>query len=273
MIFRFLFKNILVKVDSGFIHRNFNADSHFHNPIFFVMHPPLATIDIFYFISAITIATFGFLTYFFLSGSPVIKRMLKTAGGESLDVLFQRFLGFLIFGIIPLIIISFPGSKSMADFGVIAPVPGTYYWTIFLSVVILIITWFNSRTPVNLEMYPQIRNNEWTVSLLIVSGVSWIAYLCAYEFLFRGFLLFSSLILLGLWPAIILNTAIYALVHLPKGFKETLGAIPLGVLLCYLTYLTGSIWIAVFTHIVMALSNEWFSLRVHPQMYIKTLRK
>jgi membrane protease YdiL (CAAX protease family) len=97
--------------------------------------------------------------------------------------------------------------------------------------------------------------------------VSWIAYLLAYEFLFRGFLFFAALPVLGLFFAIVLNTIIYALVHLYKGFKEVIWSVPLGILLCYLTYLTGTIWVAVFTHIILALSGEWFSVWAHPDMY------
>ncbi|MFN8134788.1 MAG: CPBP family intramembrane glutamic endopeptidase [Bacteroidales bacterium] len=77
---------------------------------------------------------------------------------------------------------------------------------------------------------------------------------------------------MDLWPAIALNTAIYMLVHIPKGIKETLGAIPLGVLLCYLTVQTGSIWIAVMVHIVMALSNEWKAAARAPGMFVKFMK-
>jgi membrane protease YdiL (CAAX protease family) len=87
--------------------------------------------------------------------------------------------------------------------------------------------------------------------------------------MFRGFLLFSSLPVLGIWPSILLNTAVYSLVHIPKGNKETLGAIPFGILISYLAIETGTFWIAFFTHVILALSNEWFSLRTHPEMLFK----
>ena len=80
--------------------------------------------------------------------------------------------------------------------------------------------------------------------------------------------LFVSVAYLGVWPAIILNVAIYALVHVPKGIKEAVGAIPLGILLCIITLQTGSIIVALAVHIIMALGNEWFSLKAHPGMKI-----
>ena len=115
-------------------------------------------------------------------------------------------------------------------------------------------------------MYPQIRVKEWDTQLLLLSAFSWIAYLLAYEFMFRGYLLFVSVEYLGVWPAIALNIAIYALVHVPKGIKEAVGALPLGVVLGIITIQTGNIWVAFVVHIVLALSNEWFSLKAHPDM-------
>lgn len=237
------------------------------------MNIPSADNEMGLFVSAVSVASFGFIFYYVFAESSFVKKFLNSGHGEVRYVLFQRLLGVLIFGIIPLLILVFSGTKSIADFGVTAPVKETGIWIAVLSVVVILMNYFNSRTPENLELYPQIRETIWPVQLIILSATSWIAYLLSYEFLFRGFLLFSSVSILGLWPAIILNTAIYSLVHLPKGFKETIGAIPLGILLCYLTTKTGSIWIAVVTHIIMAISNEWFSLRANPQMFIKTHRK
>jgi membrane protease YdiL (CAAX protease family) len=51
--------------------------------------------------------------------------------------------------------------------------------------------------------------------------------------------------------------------------KETLGAIPLGLLLSYLTLESNSILIALVVHIIMALSNEWFSIRSNPEIKVK----
>jgi membrane protease YdiL (CAAX protease family) len=233
------------------------------------MNPVLMNADLFNFISAMMVATFGFIFYHYVSESALISKLLKSSKGEPLYVLFQRFLGVFIFGIIPISIILFSGTKDLSAFAVAAPVPETYFWTIILSAAVVAINYFNSQTPANREMYPQIRREVWSLPLVILSTLSWIIYLLSYEFLFRGFLFFASINLLGLWPAIMINTAIYSLVHLPKGIKETFGAIPFGILLCYLTFRTGSIWVAVFTHVSMAVSNEWLSIRAHPDMFIK----
>jgi membrane protease YdiL (CAAX protease family) len=66
---------------------------------------------------------------------------------------------------------------------------------------------------------------------------------------------------MGLWSAIAVNTSIYALIHLPKGKRETIGAIPLGIVLCLITSYTGTIWAAFWIHCTLALTNEWFSIK------------
>ncbi len=108
--------------------------------------------------------------------------------------------------------------------------------------------------------------------MIAISGISWVIFLVGYEFLFRGFLLHASLNLMEAGPAIALNCALYAFAHFYKGPGETFGAIPVGILLCYLTMVTGNIWCAVILHSVMALSNEWFSLYFHPEMRIVKTR-
>lgn len=54
-------------------------------------------------------------------------------------------------------------------------------------------------------MYPQIREKDWAIEMLILSAFSWIAYLLAYEFRSRGFLFFATLPVWGLVFAIVLN--------------------------------------------------------------------
>jgi len=233
------------------------------------MKPLLDNIDLFLFISATVVTILGFFVYTWIVSPGFTKRILRIEMGKPRQLYVQRFAGALIFGVLPMLIILLSGSTSYVEFGIKVPVSATYLWTMVLSLLIIPMNYFNAPKPTNLEAYPQIREEYWTVNLLIQSAISWIIYLTAYEFLFRGFLFFTSISILGLWPAILFNTVIYSLVHYPKGYKEMLGAIPLGIILCYLTYLTGSIWVAVFTHIILALSNEWFSLYHHPNMVLK----
>jgi membrane protease YdiL (CAAX protease family) len=224
----------------------------------------------------VAVVTIAFLIYHFASGSETLKHKTTAWFGETntsySTVIFNRFLGLIVYGGLPLLAIAFVANFHFQDFGFRSK-PGTdsWMWIAILSVVIIIMNFINAPNKANLAMYPQMRISVWNTNTIIISAITWILYLAAYEFMFRGFLLYALYDELGMIAAIAINTSIYSLVHIPKGKTEALGAIPLGVLLCYLTLLTGNLLIAFLVHVLMALSNEWFSLRVHPEM--KVVRK
>lgn len=211
---------------------------------------------------AVFFSTIGFVIYHFFNEGQR-ERLIK---GSVKQVIVQRLSGVFLFGILPavlLIILNSGGEISTAIGSVRSSMLIPFA---ILSFILIAVNFFNAKSKVNLSMYPQIRIEQWNFTLLILSALSWIAYLFAYEFLFRGILLYSSINLVGLWPAIIINIGIYSLVHVPKGIKEALWSIVLGIIMCLLVVRTGSFWIAFFIHLVLALSNEWFSLRAHPEI-------
>ena len=215
---------------------------------------------------AIGVTIVGFIVYYLLIAIPFsfFKNTL-------LKVLFQRILGVVLFGIFPSIIL-IKHSKTTFDFGIINFTNisiATLYWIIGLVVFLIPINLIFSRNKDNLKVYPQIRSKEWTIGLIALNTLSWVAYLFAYEFLFRGYLLFICDNTFGWGIAIAINTVLYSLAHLPKGAKETLGAIPLGILLCLITLSVGHIWIAFVAHVVMALSNDYIAIDANPKMRYK----
>lgn len=222
---------------------------------------------------SVAVVTIAFLIYHFVSSSETVKHKIEVWFGGSETayslVIFKRLLGVIIYGGLPLLAIIFIADFHLHDFG-FRRTPGisSWMWVAILSVAIIAVNYFNAPNKANLAMYPQIRIPLWNTSTLIISAITWMLYLAAYEFMFRGFLLYALYEELGMIAAIAINTSIYSLVHIPKGKAEALGAIPLGILLCYLTLITGNLLIAFLVHVVMALSNEWFSLRVHPEMKV-----
>lgn len=81
-------------------------------------------------------------------------------------------------------------------------------------------------------------------------------FLLAYEFFFRGVILFALLDVFSLTEAIIYNTLLYVLIHIFDSRKEILGAIPFGITLCLFTYLTNSVWYAFFMHLTLSAVYE-----------------
>jgi membrane protease YdiL (CAAX protease family) len=187
---------------------------------------------------------------------------------NTLSVLLQRITGVFLYGFVPVVMILFVFENPASSYGFEMKnslITGITVLVLLFFVVPLSL--FTSRSPGNLAFYPQIREKEWNLSLLIVSAASWIAYLLAYEFMYRGFLLFSCYHAFGTWPAVIINTSLYSLTHLVKNKREGVGAFFIGIILCLLVLHIGSLWVAFYVHVIMALSNEWFSIRAHPDMH------
>lgn len=222
---------------------------------------------------AMAMTTLAFLAWWMTGQSTaLLRRQIRRHGletGQAQTVLLKRLVGMLGYGVLPAVVLFLTQSTSWTDYGVrpafslpaLASIIG-------LSGLILLLVSRATRNPDSLAQYPEIRRPIWSRRLLVWSALSWLGYLLAYELMFRGFLLFSCARAFGAGPAIVINTAIYCLVHVPKNLREGIGAIPLGLVLCLITLQTGSIWTAVIVHWVMGLANEWFSLRYHPEMRV-----
>lgn len=208
---------------------------------------------------------FQFFKHSLLFGK-IIRNMAPTLKNHSVEFLSSKLGGLLWLGIVPVIIFGcfWPGSSL----NWLRPVFNAQFW-LWLAILLpfpILMAFFSSRKPRHRLQYPQVREKVWGVRLVVIDLLFWSLYLLGYEMFFRGVLLFGLVEVFSPWTAIIINTVIYALVHIPKGAGETFGAIPLGVLLCIITLTTGNFWIAFLVHVAMAWSNELFSLRHHTEI-------
>lgn len=217
---------------------------------------------------------FSLIGYWITIHSSYLKEAFIRRYGEEKTkikwVFFWRYAGMFYFLCIPLIISLFIIRRNLGDLGInINDVSGSVIWILGMGISIILIQSIVSGNKTNLAQYPQVRIKEWSVLLFLKNSLLWFLYLCSYEFMFRGFLLFGSVYAFGVWPGILLNAALYSLAHIPKGAKEAVLAIPFGIFICYITLRTETIWAAVFIHLILALSNDFFSIRANPEMMFK----
>lgn len=219
--------------------------------------------------------TFVFFTiYWFVANSEIIKGYFyskdKHNKASLYHVFFTKTFGFFSMGIMPLLIIFFYSevwwkaiinllsfNKNLTFIGVSILV---------LSLIIIPLSYFSGKKTENQRNYPQVRSKSWTNKTLTIYLFGWSIYLFGYELLFRGVLLLPLYQILGFWPAVIVNISLYSSTHIPKGLTETLGAIPLGFVLCILTIISDSIWIAFIVHLIMAWTNSLSALKNNPDM-------
>jgi len=92
-------------------------------------------------------------------------------------------------------------------------------------------------------------------------------FLIVYEFFFRGVMLFVMIEDFGMEAAVILNILFYVLIHWFNK-NERVGAVPMGLILCWVTIHYHSVWPAIFIHVALALSHE-FTLFFNYHLLIK----
>jgi membrane protease YdiL (CAAX protease family) len=222
----------------------------------------------------IVTSAISFIIYWFVAQSEKIKS--RYFNKYSFDVacrkhiFFTKYFGFFTLGIFPLIVylVGFENT-SPKDVGLhfnAATAPYSFLWIMVLSLVAAPLAFISAKKEENLRNYPQIRSKHWTDRTFIINLLGWALYLFGYELLFRGTLLFPLVKTIGIWPAIAINIALYAATHIPKGLAETIGAIPLGFVLCILTIESETIWIAFIVHVVLAWTNSLTALAYHPEI-------
>lgn len=208
-----------------------------------------------------------FLAYWLLIDSPKVVRSFNEKFGDDRGSLFyfifNKGWGAILFGITApaAVFIIFPG-LSLPDLGFkfFGPRPViTLIWISILCPLAVLSAWLGARKKTDFGRYPEIRKKSWTPGTIIVHVSGWSIYLLAYELFFRGVLIFPVMGLTGPWAATGINAALYSAAHVPKGAGEAVGALFLGILLSLLTIYTGTIWIAFFTHLALALPNGLFA--------------
>ena len=226
-------------------------------------------------ILVLLLAFFSYLVYWFGIKSRLFAslstRIAAIQNSNFNQIFFGRIYGMVILGFLPLLVLLLSTEYTIHEIGLgIRPesVTTMLIWICTLGILIVLINYLNSSNENNLKTYPQVRMRNWSYTQVHLNLLSWTCYLVGYEILFRGVLLFPLYYSHGMIMAITINTIIYALVHLPKGIVETIGAIPLGVLFCVISLETGNIYVSLFVHIIMASSNFLFSLKKHPEMKI-----
>lgn len=223
--------------------------------------------------AAISLGYFAlaFMLYFFIPHASFFNslaiRQGDSASKPEIFVYFSRILGFVLLGLIPGIFFPLYYRNDPSYYGVTIPSgEGVILWWLIPLTIFLTMSLARPKKGVNINFYPQVRKEKWNVCRTLTNIFFWSIYLFGYEFAFRGLLFFTCLHAFGLIPAIMINTAIYSISHIPKGAGEAFGAFFLGTLLCVIAFYTGSFLIPFVLHIILAVGNDVKAVIINPQM-------
>ncbi len=210
------------------------------------------------FLMAIAIAIIFVLSFFILN-RPLEHDNVK-------KIIFTRILGTILLGLIPLGLVNFIDANASFYALPKFSVEKTFISLIVFIPIILFVNEALSNRINRQKIYPIIRTNNWSIGLYTTNILSWLFYTFAYEALFRGLLLFTSMEIYGAFAAVSINTLLYVIAHIPKGKTETIAAIPFGIVFCLVSIFTGSFLAAFVLHCTMAISNDIFCFIHNPNM-------
>jgi membrane protease YdiL (CAAX protease family) len=215
--------------------------------IIFISIALLQTIS-FYFSSARFFRQFFYLDYF---DSPYFSfyQYLYWFNGD-----------FITLFVLPCLIIKLVLKEKIQSYGVRA---GKYRkglkWTLLFSAVMVVVVWFASALPSFTSYYPQLSmaKDDWKI-FVVFEAVLFI-YLFAWEFFWRGFMLFGLEEKFGLY-AIFIQMVPFVIMHNGKPLMETLGAIIGGLLLGVLALKTRSFIYCVLVHFCVIFSIDFIAI-------------
>jgi membrane protease YdiL (CAAX protease family) len=206
-----------------------------------------------------------YYTYYYFKTSNLPEKfcssILQPAHKLVAVFLVEKSSGFLILGVIPGLLYYLFFNKDFEKFGFSTEHFNENIYVIFVLVGAITTILFLNQKINKLNNTVQIKLAEWNLLLFFVNAFGWIIYLSAYEFLFRGILLFECYHSFGFWPAVAINVTIYSAIHMVNGKAQAIGALIFGGIACYLTLSVGSLLIPILMHVSLSIISDYFSIR------------
>lgn len=173
---------------------------------------------------------------------------------------FYWFIGdFFTFLILGILIIKLLFKENLRDYGFkLGDFKVGFFFTFIFLAVMLLLVWFVSATPAFAQKYPHLPGARisWDVFFIYEAGM--LIYMFAWEFLWRGFMLFGLEKKFGYY-SILMQMIPFVILHNGKPFLETFGAIFGGIALGILALRTRSFYYCVVIHIGVMFSIDFIS--------------
>ncbi len=198
----------------------------------------------------------GYPEYFFSCFPQFVNR----PDGDLYARAWQFVVFFVLMFVVPVLYVKLVMKRPLSDFGF---GPGDIKWgskwmiTIPLLVVPLI--YISSKMPDVRSEYPLAKSLLSDQSHLMLYELGYIVfYYIAWEFFFRGFLLFGLKERFGAFNAVLIQTISSCLVHIDKPEGEIIGSILIGVLFGMIALRSRSIWWVFLLHISIGVLTDIF---------------
>jgi hypothetical protein len=211
----------------------------------------------------ISVAVLQTLSYYFTSRRFFRENIFKSIQHYSQPYLLEYlywFIGdFITFFVIGILVIKLILKENIKDFGLQLGdyKTGLKFSLVFLFVMIILI-WFVSATPSFAEKYPHLSDAKSNWNILLLYELGMLIYMFAWEFIWRGFMLFGLEKKFGYY-SVLFQMIPFVILHNGKPFLETFGAILGGIALGILALRTRSFYYCVITHIGVMFTIDFIS--------------
>jgi len=167
---------------------------------------------------------------------------------------------FVLLGLVPFVYETFGRRRRAADLGLAA---GDWRYGLrtagVLLPVLVAVAWAGAQMPDVRVEYPMARSLLGDRSWLLWYEAAYVLlYYVAWEFYFRGVLLFGIAPYLGAVPAILIQTISSCLVHIGKPEGEILGSIVVGIAFGWLALRSRSFWYVFVLHATLGVLTDLF---------------
>ena len=192
--------------------------------------------------------------------SELIYLLLQNDSNVHLYEYLYWFLGdFVTLFVLSAVIIKFILKENLTDYGLKV---GDFKIGLFLSltffVVMLPLVWIFSGSPEFVEKYPHLLSTRANWNEFFIYESALIIYMFAWEFIWRGFMLFGLKEKFGYY-SVLIQMIPFVILHNGKPAAETSGAILGGIALGILAFRTRSIYYCVITHMGVMFSIDLIS--------------
>ena len=176
-----------------------------------------------------------------------------------IEYLYWFISDFFTLFILSSLVIKFVLKENLKDYGI---TPGDYKTGLKISLiffsVMLPLIWFVSSTESFVAKYPHLQNTRESWSIFFIYESVMLVYMFAWEFIWRGFMLFGLKEKFGYY-AVLISMIPFVILHNGKPELETFGAILGGIALGILALRTKSIYYCVLVHISIMFSIDFIS--------------
>ena len=191
--------------------------------------------------------------------SDLATRFALTSNPEQSAELYTFFSAFILFGLLPLLVIRFVFNEKISAYGVQL---GDWQFGLkaflILAPIFVIASYTSINKPDFLAEYPLFKGAGASPSTFLGHALSYLFFYIGWEIYFRGFMQFGLRDSLGDWQSILVQTAVSCIIHIgkPSGeiYSSIIGALVWGIL----AFRTRSILFIILIHWLLGVSLDFF---------------